>query len=191
MNITRDVREAVTDQSMAQELDLLLEDPEDFLSDFVDEVNYEFYEFFGFEERIHKFNQELKIFERESKDSFYFSILSATYHDLIDRKEGLDFCQDEEKLREVLGQDFLEKLKSKTKSLQFDLSLCTFETQCQVVNDLLIEKKLFLQVYKFRKKFRYLIKKKKKGKNAAQRELPACIEDRFNGSELVKRLTEN
>ena len=64
MNITRDLREAVTDQSMARELDLVLEDPENFVSDFVDEVNYEFYEFLGFEERIQKFNQELKIFER-------------------------------------------------------------------------------------------------------------------------------
>ena len=151
MNITRDVREAVTDQSMAQELDLLLEDPEDFLFDFVDEVNYEFYEFFGFEERIHKFNQELKIFERESKDSFYFSILFAIYYHLIERKEDFDFCQDEQKLQEVLGKDFFEKLKSKKESLQFDLSLWTFETQCHVANDLLMKKKLFLQVYESRK----------------------------------------
>ena len=42
-NITRDLREAVTDQSMARELDLVSEDPEIFVSDFVDKVNYEFY----------------------------------------------------------------------------------------------------------------------------------------------------
>ena len=30
-----------------------------------------------------------------------------------------------------------------------------------------------------------------KGKNTAQRELPACVEERFNGFELVKKLAEN
>ena len=95
------MREAITDQSRAQEPDLVSEDPENFVSDFVDKVSYEFDEFFGFEKRIQKFNQELKIFERESKDSFYFSILYATYYNLIERKEDFDFCQDEEKLCEV------------------------------------------------------------------------------------------
>ena len=57
MNVTRDLREAITDQLMAQELDLVPEDPENFVSDFVYEVIYEFDEFFGFEKRIQKFNQ--------------------------------------------------------------------------------------------------------------------------------------
>ena len=42
MNITRDLREAVTDQSMAQELELVSKDPEIFVSGFADEVSYEF-----------------------------------------------------------------------------------------------------------------------------------------------------
>ena len=96
MNVTRDLRDTITDQSMAQELDLVSEGPETFVSDFVDEVSYEFYEFFGFGKRIQNFNQELKIFERKSKDSFYFSILYVTYYHLIERKEDFDFCQDEE-----------------------------------------------------------------------------------------------
>ena len=101
MNVTRNLREAITDQSRAQEPDLVSEDPENFVSDFVDKVSYEFDEFFGFDKTIQKFNQELKIFERESKDSFYFSILYATYYNLIERKEDFGFCQDEEKLYEV------------------------------------------------------------------------------------------
>ena len=129
MNVTRDLREAVADQSMAQELDLVSEDPENFVSDFLDEVSYEFDEFFGFEKRIQIFNEELKISEREAKDSFYFSILYATYYHLIEREEDFDFCEDEEKLCEVLGRDIFEKLKSKKEYLQFDLSLCTFEIQ--------------------------------------------------------------
>ena len=111
MNVTRDLREAITNQSIAQELDLVSEVPQNCVSDFVDKVSYEFDEFFGFEKRIQKFNQELKIFERESKDSFYFSILYAIYYHLIKRKEDFDFCQGQEKLCEVLGKDFFEKLK--------------------------------------------------------------------------------
>ena len=42
----------VTNQSMTQELDLASEDPENFISDFVDEVSYKFQEFFGFKNRI-------------------------------------------------------------------------------------------------------------------------------------------
>ena len=54
-----------------------------------------------------------------------------------------------------------------------------------------MEKKLFLRVYEFRKKFHNLIKKILKGKNTAQRELSACVEERFNGFGLVKKLAEN
>ena len=50
---------------------------------------------------------------------------------------------------------------------------------------------LFRRVYKLRKKFCYLIKKVPKGKNAVTKELSACIEDRFNGFQLEKRLCEN
>ena len=42
MYVTRDLREAVTNQLMAQELDLMSGDPENLVSDFVDEVNDEF-----------------------------------------------------------------------------------------------------------------------------------------------------
>ena len=40
MNVTRDLIEAVTNQSVAQELDLVSEDPELFGSNFVDKVSY-------------------------------------------------------------------------------------------------------------------------------------------------------
>ena len=46
INVTRDLREAVTYQSIAQDLDLLSEHPQNFVSDFVDEVSYEFDELF-------------------------------------------------------------------------------------------------------------------------------------------------
>ena len=42
---------------MAQDFDLISEDPGNFVSDFVDEVNYEFDEVFSFQKRIQKLNQ--------------------------------------------------------------------------------------------------------------------------------------
>ena len=144
---------------MAFDLDLVAVDPENFVSDFVDEVSYEFDEFFGFEKRIRKFDEELKIFERESKDSFYFSILDAIYYHLLEKKEDFDFCQDEVRLCEVLRRNFFEDLKLKKHSLVLDLNLYTLETQCHLVNDFLMKKSLFLRVYEFRYKFRCLIKK--------------------------------
>ena len=52
MNVTIDLREAITNQLMAKEFDLVSEDPENFVSDFADKVSYEFDEFFGFEKGI-------------------------------------------------------------------------------------------------------------------------------------------
>ena len=54
-----------------------------------------------------------------------------------------------------------------------------------------MEKNLLLRVYGFRKKFCYLIKKIPRGKNTVQRERSACVEEHFNGFNLVKKLTEN
>ena len=54
-----------------------------------------------------------------------------------------------------------------------------------------MKKKLFLWVYKFRKKVCYLIKKIPRGKNTVQRDLSACVEERFNIFELAKILAEN
>ena len=45
----------------------------------------------------------------------------------FEKKEDFKFCQDEERLREVLGPNFFENLKLKKQSLQLDLSLSTFE----------------------------------------------------------------
>ena len=119
MNVTRDLQDAITDRSMAFDLDLVASDHENFVSDFVDEASYEFDEFLCFEKRIQKFNEELKIFERNSKDSFYFSILYATYYHLLEKKEDFDFCQDEERLSQVLGQFFLKLQAPKTLTVCF------------------------------------------------------------------------
>ena len=71
---------------------------------------------------------ELKVFEKESKDSFYFSKHYAICYHLFEKKEDFEFCQDEKRLRDVLGLNFFENLKLKKHSLLLGLSLSTFET---------------------------------------------------------------
>ena len=52
MNVTRDLEDAIAERSMAFDLDLVAVDSENFVSDFVDKVSYEFDEFFCFEKRV-------------------------------------------------------------------------------------------------------------------------------------------
>ena len=59
MNVTRDLQDAIADRSMMYDLDLVAVD----------------LEFRGFVKRIRKFDEELKIFEKESEDWIYFFIL--------------------------------------------------------------------------------------------------------------------
>ena len=144
-----------------------------------------------FQKRIENFNKDLKMFEQNSKDYFYFTILYAVYYALLDNKEDFKFCQSEDKFVEVFGKIFFEELKGKRDTLRLDLNSLTFYMQCQVINDILMNKKLFLRVYKLWKKFHYLIKKVPQKKNIAQRDLLACVEERFNGFDIVRKLTEN
>ena len=72
--------------------------------------------------------------------------------------------------------------------LQLDPSLVTFEMQCHMNDDLLMSENLLLRVSELRKKFCYVIKKVPKGKNAITKEQSACVEERFNGFQLVERL---
>ena len=70
MNVKRDLQKAMQDCSMAGELDLVSSNPKNFVSSYVDGSEYEYDKFSGFEKRIRKFEQDLKIFEKESKTLF-------------------------------------------------------------------------------------------------------------------------
>ena len=108
---------------------------------------------------------------------------------IIESKEEFEFCRDRQKRADVMGQEIFDKLEFKKEFLQLDLTLGFFETQCHVVNNLLMSKSLILRVYKLRKKFRSLIKKVPKGKNVITKD--TCLEECFNGFQLVKRLGKN
>ena len=87
MNVTRDLQDAIADRPVALDLDLATVDPENFVLDFLDEVCYEFDEFFGFEKCIRKFDEEFKIFERESKD-YLLLFLTQRYLLSFAREKG-------------------------------------------------------------------------------------------------------
>ena len=76
-NVTKQFVRSHVGQSIAQELKL--ENPENFVSDYVDETEHKFDEVERLEKRIQILKQYLKILEEQSKDSFYFSIFCAVY----------------------------------------------------------------------------------------------------------------
>ena len=79
MNVTRDLQEAMQDGFMAEELELVSSDPENFFSNYVDEIEYQYDESSEFEKRIRKFEKDLKIFKEHSKDFFYHALDSLWY----------------------------------------------------------------------------------------------------------------
>ena len=107
MSVTGDLPEALLDHSMSANLDEY-SDPENFFSDNIEETEYDFDTFDGFEKKIKKFEQELQIFEINSKVSFCFANLYTTFYVLLKKKEDFEFCQEKNKLAEVLGQKFFE-----------------------------------------------------------------------------------
>lgn len=67
---------------------------------------FEYDEFKDFEKRIIKFEQDLKIYELHSKDSFFYAVLYGIYYSMLEEKENFGFCQDKEKPVEVFGRLF-------------------------------------------------------------------------------------
>ena len=87
--------------------------------------------------------------------------------------------------KRVLGTEFFFELKKIEKSTMLDHSSFGFVDRCQVINEVLSEYGFFLRFYKRRNKFRYQLRRKLKEKNQMNRELSACIIQKFNGYELL------
>ena len=80
-SFTRDLADARRDdREMAEELSLIDPDPQSFVPDCIDEIEFEYDEFRDFEKRISKFEQDLKIYELDSKDSFFYAVLYGIYY---------------------------------------------------------------------------------------------------------------
>ena len=164
--------------------------PENFVPDCVAEIEYEFDNCKSFKKRIEKFEQDLRIFEKESDNSFFNAIFYLIYYTLLDDKNEIEFIEDNDKFLQIFGENFLSKLHLLKPELKLNLCLSTFETQYHIINDLLIEKNLFLRFYELRRKFRYLIKELSKGKNSVKRDLLACVEEPFNGFHIIRQLSQ-
>ena len=136
-------------------------DPENFVPDCVEEIDYKFDKFNNFEKRIQKFKQDLQIFGKDCDDSLFNAIFYSICYTLLNNKDEFEFCQNNDK---YFVNIFLNKLKLLKPELSLNFCLGTFESQCHIINDLLTKKDLFLRVYELRKKFRYLIKKLPKSK---------------------------
>ena len=90
------------------------------------------------------------MFERDSDKSFFKGIFYSIYYTLLDDKNEFKFIQDSDKFLEIFGEIFLGKLQLLKPELNLNLCLSTFESQCHIINDLLMENNLFLRVYEHR-----------------------------------------
>ena len=165
-------------------------DPENFVPDCVEEIQYQFDNFNNFEKRVQKFEQDLQVFENDFDGLLFNAILYLIYYTLLNNKDEFDFSQDNDKFLQMFRENFLNKLQSLKPELRLNLCLGTLESQSHIINDLLKEKNLFLRVYELRKKFRCLIKKLPERKNSIKCDLSACVEEHFNGFHIIRQLNQ-
>ena len=144
------MEETQRDHSISAELGEC-SDPENFVPDFVDEFEYAYDEFKGFQKSNETFAKDLRMFEGSSKDSIYNAILFGAYHALLDNKEK--FESDQSRLAEVFGQNSFDEFQVKKEILQLDLKPSNFLMQCHVIKDLLMNKRLFYEFMSSEKSF--------------------------------------
>ena len=75
INVNRDLQDPLVDHSMAEELDLVCSDHENFVPDCVEEIELEYDEFENFEKRIKKFEEDLKTLCSTQKTHFFMQFL--------------------------------------------------------------------------------------------------------------------
>lgn len=75
--------------------------------------------------------------------------------------------------------------------LQLDQSREHLFQKCHVTNDFLEERELFLSVCERRDKFHYIVKKGTQGKNSAISDLWSCVQQKFNGYDILKAQLKN
>ena len=89
------------------------------------------------------------------------------------------FVYDDEKLKKVLGVEFVEKFMLIKEDITLDINMETFERKMHLVNDLLYEKSMFLSLYEKKSKFKHLFRKGH-DQNELQKEVSSCIDQRFS-----------
>ena len=91
-----------------------------------------------------------------------------------------------ENVKETLGNKLSFSLKEIETLTRLDHFLFVFFERCQKMNEILSEHSYFLRFYERRNKFRFQLRKKLKVKDESRRGLSACVEQKFNGYELLR-----
>ena len=115
-NITRYLQEALQDTEIWKDFEC--SDPENYVPNCYDEVEYDYDDFKDFQKRLEKFKKSLKVYKEGSEDSFYFAILCGAFFNLNETKH--EFTKNGDKLKSVLGVGFLSALEKKRVGLYLD-----------------------------------------------------------------------
>ena len=124
-NTTRDLQETLLDQLMSSDCGAC-SDPENYVRDFIDEIEPEYDSFENFHKWIKKFVEDLQIFRQDSKESFCFFVLYRAIYALLEKKDSFAFCEDEKEIESVIGSEFFARLKEKQDEFYLDLNISIF-----------------------------------------------------------------
>ena len=153
-----------------------------------EEEEEEINEFPNFEKKVKLFRESLiNPHGLENPDSFFYSILYAIRHKLIDK---VDFVENEENLKQDVGLALSHDLFEIKDLLRLDLDVLNFENQCFKINTILSKHNMFLRVFELKDKFRYLIKQNSEQKKIVN-EVSACVVERFNGFTIIRLEFDN
>ena len=115
------------------------------------------------------------------ENKFFYAVIYGIMHIKL---KGIDVKL--EKVKETLGDKLFFSLKEIETLTRLDHFLFVFFERCQKMNEILSEHSYFLRFYERQNKFRFQLRKKLKGKDESRRELSACVEQEFNGYELLR-----
>ena len=124
-NTTRDLQETLLDQSISSDCGAC-SDPENYVRDFIDEIEPEYDSFENFHKWIKKFVEDLQIFRQDSKESFCFFVLYRAIYALLEKKDSFAFWEDEKEIESVIGSEFFARLKEKQDEFYLDLNISIF-----------------------------------------------------------------
>ena len=99
-------------------------------------------------------------------------------------------CGDEpivrEKIVEVLGEFFFNKLKEIADEIKLDRILFGYFDRCFKLSKVLAKHNYFLKFFERRDTYRFLIKQKVQRKNEVTRNLLSSVLEKFNGYKMIR-----
>ena len=178
-NVTREYDDAIQDSF--EDFDYTSQEASNYNSE-ISDLPPRIDKFKDFEYRVKKFkNTSINPHGLNNENSLFYSILYAVRFYLTIK---CDLVEDEQ-IKVDTGGKIYDKIHPLKSFLKLNLDIFTFENQCQTINQILSENKLFLRVYEFKDKFRYLTEDTADNKKII-RELSSCINEKFNGSNIVR-----